>query len=101
MAASDVLGWIASATMLSAYFSKGTCRARALATATNLVFIAYACAAGSSFVLATHLLLLPVNATRLVVALRARRSGEAAAQGGVPPRRRIGDRPAAASSVER
>lgn len=66
----EFLSWCASMLMLCTYFSRGACRSRALAVATNIAFILYASSVDARFVLTAHLLLLPVNGLRLVAALR-------------------------------
>ena len=88
MSHSDLLGWCASTLMLCAYFNKGTYRSRILAVAMNVAFIAYAFSAGVPFVLTAHLLLLPVNAQRLVAALREHFGACGATSAHGPSRRR-------------
>ena len=69
---STALGWCACTVMLSANVCQNTWRLRVLAVMTNLAFIAYAFAAACPFVMTAHLVLLPINAARLVATLRER-----------------------------
>ena len=77
---STALGWCACTVMLSANVCQNTWRLRVLAVLTNLAFIAYACAAACPFVMTAHLVLLPINAARLVATLRERSSGSRGAR---------------------
>ena len=69
---STALGWCACTVMFSANVCQNTWRLRVLAVLTNLAFIAYACAAACPFVMTAHLVLLPINAGRLIATLRER-----------------------------
>ena len=66
---STALGWCACTVMLSANVCQNTWRLRVLAVMPNLAFIAYAFAAACPFVMTAHLVLLPINAARLIAAL--------------------------------
>ena len=74
MSCSELLGWSASALTLSTNLCRVQWRTRGLAVAANLAFIAYGCSGGAPSVLALHLLLLPINAYRLIAALAALRT---------------------------
>ena len=63
------LGFIASGLVLATFCMKRLIPLRAFAITSNLAFILYGYFAGITPVLALHLVLLPVNAFRLVQAL--------------------------------
>jgi hypothetical protein len=69
--ASDLLGYSAAVAVLLTFLAQQLHTLRALAIASNLLFIAYALVAWLPPVLALHLLLLPINAWRLWQATRA------------------------------
>jgi CRP/FNR family transcriptional regulator, cyclic AMP receptor protein len=62
----DTLGWLASALVLATFCMRGMVALRLTAIASNLAFIAYGSLAGIDPVLLLHVLLLPLNAARLV-----------------------------------
>jgi hypothetical protein len=74
MSCSELLGWTASALTLSTNLCQASWRTRGLAVAANVAFIAYGCTGGAPSVLALHLLLLPINAYRLIATLGALRT---------------------------
>lgn len=69
----DLLGWLAAGLMLGTFACRDLVPLRALALAASLAFIGYGAAAGLMPVLVLHLVLLPINAKRLVDALARRR----------------------------
>lgn len=62
---SDLLGYAASVLVLITFSARSITTLRLVAMASNLMFIAYAVAAGLPPVLLLHVLLLPLNAWRL------------------------------------
>jgi hypothetical protein len=71
----DALGWLAASLMLLTFLCRDVRWLRALAMLTNLAFMSYGFAAGVLPVLVLHAVLLPLNASRLLWAIRqARRS---------------------------
>ena len=75
----ELLGYAASLLVLATFCMRGMVSLRALAIASNLAFIAYAALAGIHPVLLLHALLLPMNACRLVEAMKRRDEPEPAA----------------------
>lgn len=71
----DLLGYAASALVLITFSARSISTLRLVAMASNLMFIAYAFAAGLPPVLLLHLLLLPLNAWRLWQAAVASQPG--------------------------
>jgi hypothetical protein len=69
--ASDLLGYSAAGLVLLTFLAQQLRTLRAIAIASNVLFIAYAIVAWLPPVLALHLLLLPINAWRLWQAVRA------------------------------
>jgi hypothetical protein len=65
----DLLGYAAAGLVLATFSARAITTLRALAIASNLLFIAYAACAGLAPVLVLHALLLPLNAIRLRQAL--------------------------------
>jgi hypothetical protein len=63
--ASDLLGYSAAVLVLLTFLAQQIHTLRAIAIASNVLFIAYAIVAGLPPVLALHLMLLPINAWRL------------------------------------
>ena len=74
----ELLGYAASLLVLATFCMRGMVSLRALAIASNLAFIAYAALAGIHPVLLLHALLLPMNACRLVEAMKRRDEPEPA-----------------------
>jgi hypothetical protein len=70
-AASEVIGFIASALVLATFAMKEMRLLRATAIFSNITFIVYAAVNGLLPVLALHLLLLPLNIRRLMEAGRS------------------------------
>jgi hypothetical protein len=96
----DSVGYLASMLVLAAFGVKEMIPLRMIAMASNVAFLAYGLALGLSPVWLLHALLLPLNAWRLLEAVR----GASAAGGSRDGARAtaLGDRkPAAASAVER
>jgi hypothetical protein len=82
----DHCGYVASGLVLAAFYMKDMIPLRLVALASNLAFIVYGLALHLPPIWLLHALLVPLNACRLVEALRARR---AAANGaGAVPRTR-------------
>ena len=71
IAPSDLLGYAAAALVLITFLAQSMTTLRALAIASNVMFIAYALAARLPPVLVLHALLLPLNAWRLWQVSRA------------------------------
>jgi hypothetical protein len=69
--ASDLLGYSAAVLVLLTFLAQQIHTLRAIAIASNVLFIAYAIVAWLPPVLALHLMLLPINAWRLWQAARA------------------------------
>jgi hypothetical protein len=63
------MGYAAAGLVLATFSARSLTTLRALAIASNLLFIAYAACAGLAPVLVLHALLLPLNAIRLRQAL--------------------------------
>jgi hypothetical protein len=74
----ELIGYLASLLVLMTFCMSGMVALRALAIASNVAFIAYAALVGISPVLVLHALLLPMNAYRLLQAVRERRRERAA-----------------------
>jgi hypothetical protein len=70
----DLLGYVASALVLITFSARSITTLRIVAITSNVMFIAYAVSAQLPPVLLLHLLLLPLNAWRLVQAMRSRRT---------------------------
>lgn len=82
----DLLGYAASMLVLVTFSARSITTLRIVAMASNLMFIAYAVAAGLPPVLMLHVLLLPLNAWRLwQSAVRARRAAGRSAVAKSPP----------------
>jgi hypothetical protein len=67
----DALGYVASTLVLCTFLMRSMRWLRVAAVASNVAFILYGHAAGIVPVFALHLILLPINAMRLVEALEA------------------------------
>jgi uncharacterized membrane protein YqjE len=67
----DLLGYAAAALVFAAFSLRSITALRAMAIASNLMFIAYGWCAGLGPVLVLHLALLPMNVWRLQQCLRA------------------------------
>jgi CRP/FNR family cyclic AMP-dependent transcriptional regulator len=76
----ECLGYFASMLVLTTFCMRGMAELRVLALASNVAFIAYAALAAIDPVLLLHVLLLPMNAWRLleIVRWRPRSDGERA-----------------------
>jgi hypothetical protein len=70
----DLVGYVAAALVLSAFYMREMVPLRMAALCSNLAFIAYGLALGLAPVWLLHALLLPMNGYRLLEALRARRT---------------------------
>ncbi|HVO08148.1 MAG TPA: hypothetical protein VMT83_15250 [Burkholderiaceae bacterium] len=70
IAASDLLGYLAAGLVLVTFLAQSMTALRAIAIASNVMFIAYALAAWLPPVLVLHALLLPLNVWRLWQARR-------------------------------
>jgi hypothetical protein len=68
---SDLLGYAAAGLVLLTFLAQSMNTLRAVAIASNVMFIAYALVAGLPPVLLLHVLLLPLNAWRLWQTVRA------------------------------
>ena len=77
MDAHESIGYLASLLVLATFCMSGMVPLRAVAIASNVAFIGYAALAGISPVLLLHALLLPMNAYRLLQAVRERRRDRA------------------------
>ena len=71
IATHDLLGYAAAGLVLITFLAQSMTALRAIAIASNVMFIAYALVAGLPPVLLLHALLLPLNAWRLWQASRA------------------------------
>jgi len=71
IATHDLLGYAAAGLVLITFLAQSMTALRAIAIASNMMFIAYALVAGLPPVLLLHALLLPLNAWRLWQASRA------------------------------
>jgi len=71
IATSNLLGYMAAGLVLITFLAHSMTMLRAIAIASNVMFIAYALVAGLPPVLLLHALLLPLNAWRLWQASRA------------------------------
>jgi hypothetical protein len=71
IATPDLLGYAAAGLVLVTFLAQSMTSLRAIAIASNVMFIAYALVAGLAPVLMLHALLLPLNAWRLWQASRA------------------------------
>ena len=67
----ELLGYAAAGLVLATFSARSITALRSLAIASNLLFIAYAACAHLLPVLVLHVLLLPINLTRLCQALTA------------------------------
>ena len=74
----ELIGYLASLLVLMTFCMSGMVALRTVAIASNVAFIAYAALVGISPVLVLHALLLPMNAYRLMQAVRDRRRDGAA-----------------------
>lgn len=72
IAASDLLGYMAAGLVLVTFLAQSMSTLRAVAIASNVMFIAYALVAWLPPVLVLHALLLPLNVWRLWQTARAR-----------------------------
>jgi len=77
MSFSDAIGFIAAALVLVTFYQRQMIPLRLAALGSNLAFIVYGLALGLAPVWLLHALLLPVNASRLAEALRAKHSLDA------------------------
>ena len=66
MTVTDLIGYLASSLVLAAFCMRNMVALRGLAMASNLAFIFYGAMAELGPVLVLHLLLLPINALRLI-----------------------------------
>lgn len=66
----EALGWAAASLMVLTFSCVDARKLRALALATNLAFIGYGTLGHLAPIVALHLMLLPINAFRLMRALR-------------------------------
>jgi hypothetical protein len=71
IAASDLVGYMAAGLVLVTFLAQSMTTLRAIAIASNVMFIAYAALAWLPPVLVLHALLLPLNVWRLWQAARA------------------------------
>jgi hypothetical protein len=72
MSAYELLGYVASALVLTTFWMRRMVMLRAVAIASNVAFIAYGFLAGIMPVLLLHALLLPLNLYRVVQSWRER-----------------------------
>ena len=72
MTISDVIGYVAAALVLVAFYQRQMIPLRVAGLGSNLAFIIYGLALGVMPVWLLHTVLLPVNARRLVQALQTR-----------------------------
>ena len=77
MSFSDAIGFVAAALVLVTFYQRQMIPLRLAALGSNLAFIVYGLALGLAPVWLLHALLLPVNASRLAEALRAKHSLDA------------------------
>ena len=77
LAAIDAIGFLAAALTLATFAQRAMIPMRALAIAANLCFIAYGLLGAYGPVLALHVVLLPINASRLRSLLVDRASTQA------------------------
>jgi hypothetical protein len=77
----ELIGYLASLLVLMTFCMSGMVALRAVAIASNVAFIGYAALVGISPVLVLHALLLPMNAYRLLQAVRERRRDRVAVRG--------------------
>jgi hypothetical protein len=87
----DLLGWIAALLTVVTFAQRSMIPLRVTAILANVFFIAYGAIGHFLPVLTLHVVLLPVNSTRLAVHLRRRVGGVRAGssisrQGGVEPK---------------
>lgn len=75
MSGVDALGFLAAGLVFATFCMKRLVPLRAVAIASNVVFILYGYSAGLKRVLVLHLILLPVNLFRLLQALPVRLPG--------------------------
>jgi hypothetical protein len=73
----DLIGYVASALVLAAFYMREMVPLRIVALCSNLAFIAYGAALGLTPIWLLHILLLPMNGWRLVQAVRSRSFGRA------------------------
>lgn len=71
MTISDVIGYVAAALVLVAFYQRQMIPLRVAALGSNLAFIAYGLALGLTPVWLLHAVLLPVNIKRLLEFLRS------------------------------
>src|SRR5215471_13418988 len=71
----DILGYVASALVLGAFYTTSMPRLRCFAVLSNIAFISYALCAGLLPVLVLHCILLPTNVFRLSQLESIRRKG--------------------------
>lgn len=62
----ELLGWIAAALVLTSFYLKTMIPLRAVAMCSNVVFIVYGLMVGAHPIVVLHILLLPLNLTRLL-----------------------------------
>lgn len=77
MSTHELIGYLASLLVLATFCMSGMVALRAVAIASNVAFIAYAALVCISPVLLLHALLLPMNAYRLLQAMREQRRDRA------------------------
>jgi hypothetical protein len=70
----DGVGYVAAALVVAAFYQRNMIPLRMAALGSNLAFIAYGIALGLAPVWMLHVVLLPVNASRLAEALRLKGS---------------------------
>lgn len=86
----DLCGYVASGLVLAAFYMKDMIPLQLVALASNLAFIIYGLALHLPPIWLLHALLVPLNACRLVEALRARRAAASGADAVPRPRHSIG-----------
>jgi|SRR5665213_1771961 len=72
----DLVGYIASASVLATFCMSTMVPLRTVAIVSNILFATFGLLAHVYPVLALHIILLPVNGTRLLQALRQRRKAD-------------------------
>lgn len=95
----EALGWAAASLMILTFSCADARKLRALALATNLAFIGYGTLGHLAPIVTLHLMLLPINAFRLMRALRAADAEPGAAA--PTPRRWCGPRSRAGAGCRR
>lgn len=73
----DLVGYVAAALVLAAFYMREMIPLRIVALCSNLAFIAYGASLGLTPIWLLHILLLPMNGWRLVQAVRSRSLGRA------------------------